>query len=103
MHLAGIRDRHCASRMVTTCRRPSGPGWTGSVYMFTATMTLPGPFHMTVSSSGTVDVDQQGRVRQRGPGHMWEVRTAPGCLPPGVQTLWAGLLALLFHCLTCRS
>ncbi len=41
------------------------------MYMFTATMTLPGPFHMTVSSSGTVDVDQQGRVRQLDATIVW--------------------------------
>lgn len=42
----------------------SGPGWTGSGYAFTATMTLPGPLHTAVDISGTVGVDQQGRVRQ---------------------------------------
>ena len=42
----------------------SGPGWTGSAYTFTAATTLNGPVHMTLSTSGTVDVDQQGRVRQ---------------------------------------
>lgn len=42
----------------------SGPGWTGSAYTFTVTTTLPGPVHVTVSTTGTVDVDQQGRVRQ---------------------------------------
>jgi hypothetical protein len=42
----------------------SGAGWTGSAYTFTVTTTLPGPVHVTVSTSGTVDVDQQGRVRQ---------------------------------------
>ena len=42
----------------------SGPGWTGSAYTFTAATTLTGPLHTTVSTSGTVDVDQQGRVRQ---------------------------------------
>lgn len=39
----------------------SGSGWTGSAYTFTATNRLGGPFLMT---SGTVDVDQQGRVRR---------------------------------------
>jgi hypothetical protein len=42
----------------------SGPGWTGSAYTFTAAMTLPGSPKMILSTSGTVDVDQQGRVRQ---------------------------------------
>jgi hypothetical protein len=42
----------------------AGPGWTGSAYAFTVTTRLSGPLHTTVSSSGTVDVDQQGRVRQ---------------------------------------
>jgi len=42
----------------------SGPGWTGSAYTFTAPTTLGGPLRIVVSTSGTVDVDQQGRVRQ---------------------------------------
>jgi hypothetical protein len=42
----------------------SGPGWTGTAYTFAATTTLGGPLHITVATSGTVDVDQQGRVRQ---------------------------------------
>ena len=42
----------------------SGPGWTGSEYTFTVSMTVPGPLPTAVSISGTVDVDQQGRVRQ---------------------------------------
>lgn len=41
----------------------SGPGWTGSRYAFTVSMKLPGPLQTPVSISGTVDVDQQGRVR----------------------------------------
>ena len=44
----------------------SGPGWTGSAYTFTAKTTLTGPLHTPVSTSGTVDVDQQGLVRQVG-------------------------------------
>jgi hypothetical protein len=42
----------------------SGPGWTGSAYAFTIATTLNGPLHTAVSLSGTVDVDQQGLVRQ---------------------------------------
>jgi hypothetical protein len=42
----------------------SGPGWTGTAYTFAATTTLGGPLHISVATSGTVDVDQQGRVRQ---------------------------------------
>jgi hypothetical protein len=42
----------------------SGPGWTGTAYTFTATMTLPGSPQTILSTSGTVDVDQQGRIRQ---------------------------------------
>jgi hypothetical protein len=42
----------------------SGPGWTGTAYTFTAATTLGGPLHLAVTTSGTVDVDQQGRVRQ---------------------------------------
>ena len=42
----------------------SGSGWTGSQYTFTVGATLPGPLHSPVSITGTVDVDQQGRVRQ---------------------------------------
>ncbi|HET9967933.1 MAG TPA: hypothetical protein VFQ68_06820, partial [Streptosporangiaceae bacterium] len=42
----------------------SGPGWTGTAYAFTASVTTRGPLHLTLSSTGTVDVDRQGRVRQ---------------------------------------
>ena len=42
----------------------SGPGWTGSGYSFTVATKLNGPLHTPVSLRGTVDVDQQGRVRQ---------------------------------------
>ncbi len=42
----------------------SGPGWTGSAYTFTIATTLNGPLHTVVRLNGTVDVDQQGRVRQ---------------------------------------
>ena len=42
----------------------SGPGWTGTAYTFTASLTTRGPLHITLSSTGTVAVDQQGRVRQ---------------------------------------
>lgn len=42
----------------------SGPGCTGAEYTFTATTRLTGPLHTLVSTSGTADVDQQGRVRQ---------------------------------------
>ena len=36
----------------------------GSAYTFTIATTLNGPLHTAVSLRGTVDVDQQGRVRQ---------------------------------------
>jgi hypothetical protein len=42
----------------------SGPGWTGTAYTFTASLTTGGPLHQRLRSTGTVDVDQQGRVRQ---------------------------------------
>jgi len=42
----------------------SGPGWTGTAYSFTVATTLNGPLHTPLSLTGTVDVDQQGRVRQ---------------------------------------
>ena len=42
----------------------SGPGWTGTAYRFTASLTTRGPSQLRLSSTGTVDVDQQGRVRQ---------------------------------------
>jgi hypothetical protein len=42
----------------------SGPGWTGTAYTFTASLTTQGPLHLRLSSTGTVDVDKQGRVRQ---------------------------------------
>jgi hypothetical protein len=40
----------------------SGPGWKGSAY----TVRTPGQPHQVSSLSGTVDVDQQGRVRRLG-------------------------------------
>ena len=43
----------------------SGPGWTGTAYAYSAATRLSGgPLQLSVSSSGTVDVDQQGRVRR---------------------------------------
>jgi hypothetical protein len=42
----------------------SGPGWTGTAYAFSASLQLGGTLHLFLSTSGTVDVDQQGRVRQ---------------------------------------
>ena len=42
----------------------SGPGWKGSAYSFTVTVRTPGQPHQVLSLSGTVDVDQQGRVRR---------------------------------------
>lgn len=42
----------------------SGSGWTGSAYTFTIATTLTGPLHTAVGLSGTVDVDQLGRVRE---------------------------------------
>jgi hypothetical protein len=42
----------------------SGPGWTGTAYTFTARLTTPGPLRLRLGSTGTVDVDQQGRVRE---------------------------------------
>jgi hypothetical protein len=42
----------------------SGPGWIGSAYRFTTKTTLTGPLHTPVSTSGTVDIDQHGLVRQ---------------------------------------
>jgi hypothetical protein len=42
----------------------SGPGWTGTEYAFTITSHLDGPLNTPSDLSGTVDVDQQGQVRQ---------------------------------------
>jgi hypothetical protein len=42
----------------------SGPGWHGSAYTFTVTVRTPVQPHQALSLSGTVDVDQQGRVRR---------------------------------------
>lgn len=42
----------------------SGPGWTGTEYSFRAAATLNGTLRIPVSSTGTVDVDQQGLVRR---------------------------------------
>jgi hypothetical protein len=44
----------------------SGPGWTGVRYTFTASKSFTGPAHLVISIQGTVDVDQQGRVRRLG-------------------------------------
>jgi hypothetical protein len=44
----------------------SGPGWKGSAYTFTVTVRTPGQPHQVSSLIGTVDVDQQGRVRRLG-------------------------------------
>jgi hypothetical protein len=44
----------------------SGPGWKGSAYSFTVTVRTPGQPHQVSSLIGTVDVDQQGRVRRLG-------------------------------------
>ena len=42
----------------------SGPGWTGTAYSFAIAAKLHGPLHTPVGLRGTVDVDQQGRVRE---------------------------------------
>jgi hypothetical protein len=42
----------------------SGPGWTGSAYAFTVDRNLDGPLHTPSDLSGTIDVDQQGWVRE---------------------------------------
>jgi hypothetical protein len=42
----------------------SGPGWTGTAYAFTVDRNLDGPLHTASDLSGTIDVDQQGWVRQ---------------------------------------
>jgi hypothetical protein len=42
----------------------SGPDWTGTRYAFTATTNVGTAWHVIVHTSGTVDVDQQGRVRR---------------------------------------
>ena len=43
----------------------SGPGWAGTAYAYSAATRLSGgPLRLSVSSSGTVDFDQQGRVRR---------------------------------------
>lgn len=60
----GLLDVLQSASQVREVGPASGPGWTGSAYTFTATMTLPGSPQMILSTSGTVDVDQQGRVRQ---------------------------------------
>jgi hypothetical protein len=39
----------------------SGPGWTGTRYSFSMTVNKSGPYQIV---RGTVDVDQQGRVRR---------------------------------------
>lgn len=44
----------------------SGPGWTGTRYAFSVTVALgpAGSGQRTVRATGTIDVDQQGRVRR---------------------------------------
>ena len=49
---------------VSVAGAASGPGWTGTAYTFTIATAMNGPLHTPLSLSGTVDVDQQGRVRQ---------------------------------------
>jgi len=64
---AGPQDLLALLRSATGVRAvgpASGPGWTGSAYTFTVTTRLTGPLHSAVRSSGTVDVDQRGRVRR---------------------------------------
>ncbi len=41
----------------------SGPGWTGTRYEFSSTSKVQGPLSMTNTFSGTVEIDQQGRMR----------------------------------------
>jgi len=55
-----------ASSRVSKTGPASGDGWTGSAYAFTATKKFggSGPLHLELRISGTVDVDQQGRVRR---------------------------------------
>jgi hypothetical protein len=59
-----------SSQVSAQGRRPgrAGPGWTGTgtgtAYTFTASLTTRGPSRLRLSSTGTVDVDRQGRVRQ---------------------------------------
>jgi hypothetical protein len=55
-----------AASQVSKTGPASGDGWTGSAYAFTATKKFggSGPLHLELRISGTVDVDQQGRVRQ---------------------------------------
>jgi hypothetical protein len=42
----------------------SGPGWKGSAYTFDVTLRTSVQPHQVLKLSGTVDVDQQGRVRR---------------------------------------
>jgi Sigma-70 region 2 len=42
----------------------SGAGWTGVAYAFSVSLRLHGTLHLFLRTSGTVDVDQQGRVRR---------------------------------------
>lgn len=41
-----------------------GDGWTGTSYAFTGKVTFDGNSPLAVTATGTVGVDQQGRVRQ---------------------------------------
>lgn len=56
----------------------SGPGWTGTRYAFSVSITFgpPGRGGPTVNAAGTVDVDQQGRVR-----HLDAAYTLPALMP----------------------
>ena len=51
-----------SATQVSAAGPASGSGWTGSAYTFS--VTFSGPSATAVNVSGTVDVDQQGRVRQ---------------------------------------
>jgi hypothetical protein len=49
---------------VSVAGQASGPGWTGTAYAFTIATHMDGPLNTALGLNGTVDVDQQGRVRQ---------------------------------------
>jgi hypothetical protein len=89
---AGPQDLLALLQSATQVREvgpASGPGWTGSAYSFTVSTTLSGPPHTAVSFSGTVDVDQLGRVRRLGVLESSVYRAAAGQTERNIEISYA--------------
>jgi hypothetical protein len=71
---AGPKDLLALLRSVSQARElgpASGPGWGGRQYSFVSAMTMV-PSYTVLSMHGTVDIDQEGRVRR------WEAVESAG-------------------------